>query len=112
MNTLARSVLTLYSYDENADDISIPNVLRQSLQLIALFPMLSVYGYQAYKHYHDGQSLLYILQGLIYLLRKTSFICFVRTVNTLNWKHVFWILRWCCMQSMEAAITPPLQPMW
>ena len=57
MNTLARSVLTLYSYDEKADDISIPNVLRQCLQLISLFPLLSVYGYQAYKHYHDGASL-------------------------------------------------------
>lgn len=61
MNTLARSVLTLYSYDDRADDISIPNVLRQSLQLISLFPLLSVYGYQAYSHYHDGQS-LYIHQ--------------------------------------------------
>ncbi|CZT57995.1 citrate/2-methylcitrate synthase [Solibaculum mannosilyticum] len=57
MNTLARSVLTLYSYDTNANDISIPNVLRQCLQLIALFPLLSVYGYQAYSHYHDGKSL-------------------------------------------------------
>lgn len=57
MNTLARSVLTLYSYDEMANDISIPNVLRQSMELIALFPLLSVYGYQAYSHYHDGNSL-------------------------------------------------------
>ena len=57
MNTLARSVLTLYSYDDYADDISIPNVLRQCLQLIALFPELSVYGYQTYKHYYDGDSL-------------------------------------------------------
>lgn len=57
MNTLARSVLTLYSYDTNADDITPPNVLRQCLQLIALFPLLSVYGYQAFRHYHDGQSL-------------------------------------------------------
>lgn len=57
MNTLARSVLTLYSYDPNADNTSIENVLRQSLQLIALFPVLSVYGYQAFRHYHDGQSL-------------------------------------------------------
>ena len=57
MNTLARSVLTLYSYDDQADDISIPNVLRQCLQLIALFPLLAVYGYQAYNHYHEGQSL-------------------------------------------------------
>lgn len=58
MNTLARSVLTLYSYDEAANDISIENVLRQSLQLIALFPLLSVYGYNAYKHYHSGKSLV------------------------------------------------------
>ncbi|MBR5766986.1 MAG: citrate/2-methylcitrate synthase [Lachnospiraceae bacterium] len=57
MNTLARSVLTLYSYDNNANDISTPNVLRQCLQLISLFPLLSVYGYQAYRHYHDGKSL-------------------------------------------------------
>ncbi|MCR4656897.1 MAG: citrate/2-methylcitrate synthase [Lachnospiraceae bacterium] len=57
MNTLSRSVLTLYSYDDNADDTSMPNVLRQCLQLISLFPLLSVYGYQAYRHYHDGRSL-------------------------------------------------------
>lgn len=56
MNTLARSVLTLYSYDDRADDTSIPNVLRQCLQLISLFPLLSIYGYNAYKHYHDGAS--------------------------------------------------------
>ena len=57
MNTLARSVLTLYSYDDRADDVSLPNVLRQCMQLISLFPMLSIYGYQAYSHYHDGNSL-------------------------------------------------------
>ncbi len=57
MNTLARSVLTLYSYDDRADDTSLPNVLRQCLQLISLFPLLSIYGYQAYRHYHDGSSL-------------------------------------------------------
>lgn len=57
MNTLARSVLTLYAYDEKADDISLPNVLRQSLQLIALVPILAVYGYQAYRHYSEEHSL-------------------------------------------------------
>lgn len=61
MNALARSVLTLYSYDDRADDTSLPNVLRQSLQLISLFPLLSIYGYQAYNHYHSGNS-LYIHQ--------------------------------------------------
>jgi citrate synthase len=58
MNTLARSVLTLYSYDDKADDISIENVLRQSLQLIAVFPLLSVYGYQAFSHYYNNNSLV------------------------------------------------------
>lgn len=44
MNALQRSVLTLYSYDDNADDISIPNVLRQALSLIATMPLISVYA--------------------------------------------------------------------
>lgn len=57
MNSLSRSVLTLYSYDNKPDDISMPNVLRQSIQLIAQFPLLAVYGYQAYRHYHDNKSL-------------------------------------------------------
>ena len=56
MNTLARSVLTMYSYDDYASDTSIPNVLRQCLQLVALFPMISVYGYQVYCHYHDKRA--------------------------------------------------------
>lgn len=80
MNTLARSVLTLYSYDENADDTSIPNVLRQCLQLIALFPQLSVYGYQASSYYHDGQSLiihapkpeLSTAENILHMLRTDS----------------------------------------
>ncbi len=57
MNTLARSVLTLYCYDSNADDITHTNVLRQCLQLISVFPLLSVYGYNAYNHYQKGKSL-------------------------------------------------------
>jgi len=77
MNVLARCVLTLYSYDDNPDDISIPNVLRQCLQLIAIFPMLSAYAYHAYKHYHEGESLyihppkpeLSAAQNLLYMLR-------------------------------------------
>ncbi len=57
MNSLARSVLTLYSYDKHANDLSIPNVLRQSIQLIANFSSLSVYAYQAYRHYIMGRGL-------------------------------------------------------
>ena len=80
MNTLARSVLTMYSYDTNANDISIPNVLRQCLQLIALFPLFSVYGYQAYSHYQAGNSLfihnpqpeLSTSENLLHLLRSDS----------------------------------------
>ena len=80
MNTLARSVLTLYSYDENPNDISISNVLRQSLQLISIFPLLSVYGYQAYNHYHNEESLiihtpnttLSTAENILYMLRPDS----------------------------------------
>lgn len=57
MNTLARSVLTMYAYDERPDDTSPENVLRQCLQLIAMFPLMSVYGYQACNHYLKGHSL-------------------------------------------------------
>ena len=56
MNTLARSVLTLFSYDDNASDISLPNVLRQCLNLISQFPMLMIYGYHAY-NYRMGEDL-------------------------------------------------------
>lgn len=80
MNTLARSVLTLFSYDDYASDTSVPNVLRQSLQLIALFPVLAIYGYQAYVHYHDGKSLfihkpqanLSTAENILYLLRPDN----------------------------------------
>lgn len=57
MNILARCVLALYSYDGNPDDINIENVLRQCLQLIAVFPLLSVYGYQSFEHYYRNGSL-------------------------------------------------------
>ncbi|NLC79106.1 MAG: citrate/2-methylcitrate synthase, partial [Ruminococcaceae bacterium] len=78
MNSLARSVLTLYSYDNNAEDTSLPNVLRQSLQLISIFPMLTVYGYQAYDYYlkknnsffiHNPRPELSIAENLLYMLR-------------------------------------------
>lgn len=80
MNTLARSVLTLFSYDDNASDISLPNVLRQCIQLIALFPVLSVYAYQAYNHYERGESLFIHLpdpelstaENILHLLRPDS----------------------------------------
>ena len=80
MNVLARSALTLYSFDQRADDISIPNVLRQCLQLISMFPLISVYGYQIYQHYYNGKSLyihspakgLKYSENILHLLRKDS----------------------------------------
>ncbi len=57
MNTIARSVLTLFCYDKNANDTSLSNVLRQCVQLISVFPLLSVYGYHAYNHYLRDKSL-------------------------------------------------------
>lgn len=57
MNSLTRSVLTLASYDKNCSDTSIENVLRQCMGLIAVFPMLAVYGYHAYNHYSNDDSM-------------------------------------------------------
>ena len=58
MNTLQRSVLSLYAYDSNPDDTSLNNVLRQCIELIARVPMLSVYGYKAHRHFNADHSLL------------------------------------------------------
>ena len=79
MNTLAKCVLALYSYDQMANDISIPNVLRQCLSLISLFPLISVYGYQAY-NFKAGESLiihqpnpkLSTAENILYMLRADS----------------------------------------
>jgi citrate synthase len=80
MNSLTKSVLTLYAYDDNPDDISVSNVIRQSIQLIARFPLLAVYGYQSFAHYHNNQSLVIhppkkgisIAENILYMLRQDS----------------------------------------
>ena len=77
MNSLARSVLALYSYDDNPDDTSTYNVLRQCVSLIGCFPTLAVYAYQAYAHTHQNQSLyihapkpeLSTAENILYMLR-------------------------------------------
>ena len=77
MNSLMKSILSLYSYDEKPDDITVPNVLRQSLQLIAKMPLISVYAYQAYRHYKlDGTLMIKnprkdysIAENLLYMMR-------------------------------------------
>lgn len=58
MNALEKSILTLYSYDEQAEDISVDNVLRQSLQLIAKMPVISVFAYQSYMHFKKDDVLI------------------------------------------------------
>lgn len=57
MNSMTRSILTLASYDKNAKDIRVSNSLRQCIQLISEFPLLAVYGYNAYNHYEKNQSM-------------------------------------------------------
>ena len=78
MNIISRCVLALYSYDENPDDISVDNVMRQCLLLISVFPLLSVYSYNSYLHYHKQKSLFVHLpkpeystaQNILHLLRE------------------------------------------
>jgi len=80
MNSMARSVLAFYSLDDLADDTSIENVLRQCLILIACFPLMAVYGYQACTHYHDNNSLfihspqpeLSTAENILYMLRPDN----------------------------------------
>jgi len=57
MNKLARSVLALYSYDDNPDDTSIPNILRQSIELIARLPTIMVYAYQVKRRHYENQTM-------------------------------------------------------
>lgn len=80
MNSVARSVLALYSLDDAAEDTSVENVLRQCLQLIAWFPLISVYGYHALSHYHGNNSLfihsplpeLGTAENILHMLRPDS----------------------------------------
>ena len=80
MNTLSRSVLTLYAYDSDSDNTDISNVLRQCLELIALVPLFAVYAYQAYSHAHENNSLfihapqpeLSTAENILSLLRPDS----------------------------------------
>jgi len=80
MNKLARSVLASYSYEENPEDISVSNTLRQCIKLIASFPALVAYGYQAKARYHDNKSLylhdpdpeLSTAQNILHMIRSDS----------------------------------------
>ena len=80
MNSVSKSVLTLYNYDKNANDLAIDNVLRQCLHLISVFPMLCVYGFHAYNYYKNGQSLFFhapeagfsTAENILHMLRPDS----------------------------------------
>ena len=80
MNSLARSILALYSYDKFALDNSLDNVLRQSLALISLTPIFAVYAYHAHEHYNENKSLiihrpnpnLSTAENILYMLRDDS----------------------------------------
>lgn len=77
MNALQKCIVTLYSYDADPDDISVSNVLRQSLQLIAKMPMMAVYSYYAYRHFEQNKTLvvrppradLSAAENILYMLR-------------------------------------------
>lgn len=80
MNKMARSVLAMYSYDSNPDEISVENIMRQSIELISRLPVMAAVGYQAKRHYHDGESLylhvpqphLSTAENLLYMLRPDN----------------------------------------
>jgi len=80
MNSVARSVLALYCLDDNPDDTSVENVLKQSLKLIAWFPLIAVYAYQAFTHFHGNNSLfihsprpdLSTAENILHMLRPDS----------------------------------------
>lgn len=80
MNALQKSILTLYSYDNNPEDISAQNVLRQSIQLIAKMPLISVYAYCSYRHYKKHESLMIrnpvneysTAENILYMLRENG----------------------------------------
>jgi citrate synthase len=80
MNVLARSVLALYSFDDNPDDISIDNIMKQSLRLISTMPLLAVYGYQSCQYYEGKSSLiihsprtdLSTAENILYMLRHNN----------------------------------------
>ncbi|MCY6369127.1 citrate/2-methylcitrate synthase [Clostridium ganghwense] len=81
MNKLERSILVAYSFDTNPDDISVKNILRQSIELIARVPTMIAYGYQAKAHYYDEKSLyihspkaeLGTAENILHLIRPDNY---------------------------------------
>ena len=111
MNSIARSVLTLFCYDKNANDTSIDNVLRQCIQLISVFPLLSVYGYHAYNHYQRDNSFISTVQSL--QCQQPRLFCrfFVPTDTILRLRQRFLIWRSFSIWNTAAVTTLHLQHM-
>ncbi len=78
MNKLARGVLASYSYDDNPEDRSIPNILRQCIELISRFSTIVAYGYQAKRRYYDGKS-MYIHNPVPTLSTAENFLRLIRS---------------------------------
>ena len=77
MNNLAREVLACYSFDKDPENRSVENNLRQCIELIARFPTLTAYTYQAKRHYYDGKS-LYIHNPKLELSTAENFLRIIR----------------------------------
>ena len=81
MNILARSVMEFYTFDENPDDVSRDNLMRQSVELISKFPATIAYAYNMYRHHHHGRSLhirdaqpgLSLAENFLYMLKGNGF---------------------------------------
>ncbi|MBQ3125114.1 MAG: citrate/2-methylcitrate synthase [Clostridia bacterium] len=80
MNKIARSVLAMYSYDDNPDETSVENILRQSIELISRLSVMAAVGYQAKRHYHDGES-MYLHVPQKHLSTAENFLYMIRPDN-------------------------------
>ena len=113
MNAMARSVLTLASYDPKAGDLDTSNVLRQSIQLASIFPMLAVYAYHAYNHYEKDGS-MYIPSARPAAVHRREFPADAAAGHAVHPAGSPCARMWhcCCTPSTAAATTPPLPPAW
>ena len=103
MNKMARSVLALYSYDDNPEEQSLTNILSQSIALIASLPTIMVNAYQIKRRVYDRQS-MYLHRAR----RSISSPHTGRTRSSPRKKQSCWIFALCCMQTTAAATTRPL----
>lgn len=96
MNIIARSVMEFYTFDDNPDDTSRDNLMRQSIELISKFPTLIAYAYNMYRHKHNGRSLhirdakpgLSLAENFLFMLKGSGYTELdVRTLDLLLILH-------------------------